>query len=117
MANELEQQGKEINKQLLTTKRERKENIDQLIRKEFEQQRKLQKQRFQDPLETKLDYYDMSLPDLVSTQNITKEKQPPKQIEKYSENELDMINSELTVSSNEETEDKQNAAIISAERS
>lgn len=104
IAAELQQQSRELlhHNELMhhqQPSKHRKENIDHYIRKEQEAKQKQKRQRFQDPLETELDYYDMSLPDLVSKDNIIKEAPLHTKLAKYDEKDQQLIRSELNVAS------------------
>ena len=98
IAAELEQQSREYNDELVHSRHSKKENIDHLLRKEAEQKEREKRQRFQDPIFSELDYYDLSVNELVTTENITKSK-PPKmeKVTTEKQEKMDLIRTELNV--------------------
>ncbi len=97
IAAELEQQSREYNDELVHSRHSKRENIDHLIRKETERKEREKRQRFQDPIFSELEHYDLSVPELVTTENITKLK--PLKMDKTpaKREKMDLIRTELAV--------------------
>eukprot|EP01084_Bolivina_argentea_P317890 551196_1 len=101
MAHNLKQENIQLDKtQQIKRSKYGKENIDKYKRKEFVEKQKQKRSQFEDAILSELEFYDMNLPDLISTDNITKTKpiqqqqqqQQETSLIKYDESELTTTN-------------------------
>ena len=82
----------------IKSRKNKKENIDQYIRKELIKETNEKYKKYKDPLISELDYYDMPINDLISTQNITKNKIDLNKTNTLKDKETEsIINRELTL--------------------